>query len=201
MSRSAFLVSFTGLSKQLFNLKSVFKFHNHGVSVWEMYRFIIFLGIEIYFIKQCLLNLCPLNVGAKLLSDLVIFSIFSSDIPLDFDESIQVMPLKYLMYFLAGLNTKWFQNIHEKKYFAPLGTLNLCIKSFDNPANNVALTFFDSSFNSFLFDVTFFILLSKSFVFTNIAISLLLAKFACFSPAVKSCNVNLCKNSYVVIYL
>ena len=45
-------------------------------------------------------------MGAKLLSDLVIFYILSSDISLDFQESIRVMPLKYLMYFLAGINTK-----------------------------------------------------------------------------------------------
>ena len=37
--------------------------------------------------------------GAKLLSDLGIFSIFSSEIPLDFHDSIQVVLLKYLMYF------------------------------------------------------------------------------------------------------
>ena len=46
------------------------------------------------------------KVGAKLLSYLVIFSIFSSDIPLDFHELIRVVLLKYLMYFLAGINTK-----------------------------------------------------------------------------------------------
>ena len=46
------------------------------------------------------------KVSAKLLSDLVIFSIFSSDVPLDFYESIQLGPLEYLMYFLAGINTK-----------------------------------------------------------------------------------------------
>ena len=46
------------------------------------------------------------KVGAKLLPDLVIFSIFSFDIPLDFHETIRVVPLKYLMYFLSGLNTK-----------------------------------------------------------------------------------------------
>ena len=44
--------------------------------------------------------------GAKSLSDLVIFSIFSSEIPLKFHESIQVVPLKYLMCFAAGKNTK-----------------------------------------------------------------------------------------------
>ena len=42
----------------------------------------------------------------KLLSDLVIFSIFSTDIPLDSKELIQVVPLKYLMYFLAAISTK-----------------------------------------------------------------------------------------------
>ena len=43
--------------------------------------------------------------GAKLLPDFVIFSIFSSDIPLDFHESKRVVSLKYLMYFLPGMNT------------------------------------------------------------------------------------------------
>ena len=46
------------------------------------------------------------KVGAELLCDLVIFSILSSGIPLDFHNSILVVPVKYLMYFLAGVNTK-----------------------------------------------------------------------------------------------
>ena len=46
------------------------------------------------------------KVGAKLLSDLVIFSICFCDIALDFHESVWVVPLKYLMYFLAAINTK-----------------------------------------------------------------------------------------------
>ena len=46
------------------------------------------------------------KVSAKLLYDLVIFSIIFSDIPIDFHELILVVPLKYLMYFLAGINTK-----------------------------------------------------------------------------------------------
>ena len=46
------------------------------------------------------------KVSEKLLSDLVIFSIFSSENPLDFHESIQVNSLKYLTFFLAGINTK-----------------------------------------------------------------------------------------------
>ena len=33
------------------------------------------------------------KVSAKLLSDLVIFSMFSCDIPLDFHQSIRVVPL------------------------------------------------------------------------------------------------------------
>ena len=37
------------------------------------------------------------KVGIKLLNGLVIFSILSSDIPLDFHDSIQVVPLKYLI--------------------------------------------------------------------------------------------------------
>ena len=61
------------------------------------------------------------KVGAKLLSDLVIFSILSSDIPLDFHDSIRVVPVKYLVHFLAVI-----------KYFAPLITLNLSISSFLN---------------------------------------------------------------------
>ena len=43
------------------------------------------------------------KVGAKLLFDLVIFSIFSPDIPLDFHESMWVVPLKYLMCFLTSI--------------------------------------------------------------------------------------------------
>ena len=46
------------------------------------------------------------NAGAKLLSDLVKFWIFSSEIPLDSHELIRVVPWKYLIYFLAGINDK-----------------------------------------------------------------------------------------------
>ena len=49
-------------------------------------------------------NKWPTKVGAKLLSDLVMFSILSSDIPLDFHDSAQVVSLKY---FLAGINTNF----------------------------------------------------------------------------------------------
>ena len=82
-------------------------------------------------------KVCP-----KVLFDLVMFSIFSSNIPLDFHESIRVEPLKYLMYFLAGVNTKQSWNITEKKYCAPLWILNLFIKSFVNPFVDIALAFF-----------------------------------------------------------
>ena len=44
--------------------------------------------------------------GRKSLSALVMFSILSSDIPSAFHDSIQVVPLKYLMYFIAGIYTK-----------------------------------------------------------------------------------------------
>ena len=66
---------------------------NYEPNVQEIYRFIIFLWIEIlFFIKQCPLKLISSNewwstkVETKLLSDLVIFSILSSEIPLDFHE-------------------------------------------------------------------------------------------------------------------
>ena len=106
LSGSAFLVSLTDPSKPFFNVKSVFKFFNHGFSIEEIYRFITFLEIEILlFIKQCPLKFMSGNTwwstkfGAKLLSDLVTFSIFYFDITLNFYKSIGVVPLKYLMYF------------------------------------------------------------------------------------------------------
>ena len=71
------------------------------------------------------------------------------------------------MYSIAGINTKLFWNIPKEKYFAPLRMLNLFIKSFVNPFLDIALTFFGSSFNVFLFDATFFSLLSKSVNFLN----------------------------------
>ena len=48
-----------------------------------------------------------IKAGAKLLPDLVIFSIFFLfEILLDFHELIRVVPLKYLMDFSAGINNK-----------------------------------------------------------------------------------------------
>ena len=46
------------------------------------------------------------KVGLELLSDSVIFPILFSYIPLDFYESVRVVPIKYLMYFLAAINTQ-----------------------------------------------------------------------------------------------
>ena len=46
------------------------------------------------------------KVGAKFPSDLVIFSIFSSEILLHVPQPTRVVPLTYSMYFLAGINTK-----------------------------------------------------------------------------------------------
>ena len=55
------------------------------------------------------------------------------------------------------------------------------MKSFVSYFVDIVLTFFDSSFNSFLFDVTYIGLKSKCVFFTKLAISLLLAKFAHFN--------------------
>ena len=52
------------------------------------------------------------------------------------------------------------------------------------PFVDIALTFFDSSFNSFLFEVIVFSFLLKLIFFTKLAIPLLLANFSCFSLAV-----------------
>ena len=60
------------------------------------------------------------KVGAKLLSDLDIFLMFSYKIPLVFYKLILAVPRKYLMYFLAGINNKWFWNIPNEKYLTLL---------------------------------------------------------------------------------
>ena len=61
-------------------------------------------------------------------------------------------------------------------------------------------SFANSSFNLILFDVTSSSLWSKSAFFTKLAKSLFLAKFDCFSLAVKFSDVNLL-NYWIVIYL
>ena len=81
------------------------------------------------------------KICVKFLSDLVIFSIFSYDIPLDFHELIPVVPLKYFIYFLDAINTKFFWKITEEKHFSTLKILNLFIKSLVSPFVNIAWTF------------------------------------------------------------
>ena len=88
------------------------------------------------------------------------------------------------MHFLVGVNTKLFWNIPKEKYLAPLRTLNLFIESFVNPFINA----------------TSLISLSKSVLVTNLAISLLFTKFACFNLTPNFSDVNLL-NSGVVINL
>ena len=68
-----------------------------------------------------------------------------------------------------------------------------------NPLVDIALTFFDSSFNSFLPDKISFSLLSKFVLLTKVAISLLLGKFPCFNLKSKISAVS--SNFGVVIYL
>ena len=54
-----------------------------------------------------------------------------------------------------------------------------------NPFVDVALTFFDNEYDSYLCDIKIFCLLSKSVFFTELVISFLLDKSASFSLAVK----------------
>ena len=75
---------------------------------------------------------------------------YKKDIDLLRIESIRVVPLKYLIYFLADINTKLFWNITEEIYLATLRILNLLIKSFVDLFLNFADSSF-SSFNSFCF--------------------------------------------------
>ena len=135
-----------------------------------------------------------------MLSDLNVLSILSPEIPLDLHDSVQVVPLKYLIYLLAGINAKQNSNIPKEKYFTVLRMLNLFVESFVNLFVDTALNFLDKLFNSFLFNVISFSLLSKSVFFTKLAVSLLLAKYCGFSLAVKLSNVNLLY-SWLVIYL
>ena len=152
------------------------------------------------------------KVGAKLLSVLVIFLIFYSDIPLDFHEWIRAVAWKYLMCFLAGINTKSFWNTTEEKYIVPLRILYWFIKSLVSPFVDIDLNFFDSSFSLFstsryfvLFKITFlfkfFSLLLKSVSFTKLAISLFLAKFVSANLEAKFSDVLNVLNSWVVINL
>ena len=71
-----------------------------------IYIFISFLKIElVLFIKQCPFKFMCVNtlsstkVGAKWLSDLVIFSIVSSDIPLIFQRINSKSDIKFSVFF------------------------------------------------------------------------------------------------------
>ena len=92
------------------------------------------------------------------------------------------------MYFKAGIN---FEIFLKKIYFASLRTLNSSIILFVNPFVDIALTFLDSSFNSFLLDVKFCIWLLKSVVFVKLSITVLLAKFTSFDLEANFSDVNL----------
>ena len=91
-----------------------------------------------------------------------------------------------------------------KKYFETLRLLKLFIKSFVALFVDIALTLSNSSFDLFLFEVTFLFkcvsLSPKSVFFTKTAIPVLLAKFACANLAAKFYDVKLL-NSCVAIYL
>ena len=117
------------------------------------------------------------------------------------------MLVKNLKYFLYEKYIKLFCLVPKEKYLAPLRIVYPFIKSFVNPFADIAWTYFVSSFNSFSTNTCFVLselilllkpdgLLSKSVLFTKLAISLLLAKFVCFNLA----DVKLL-NSGVVIYL
>ena len=79
------------------------------------------------------------------------------------------------------------------------------MRSFVTPFVDITLTFVDSSFSLFLFDVNFFIVYHQNLAFftklgMSILLAKLLAKFACFDFAANFFDVNLL-NSTVVIYL
>ena len=70
-----------------------------------IYIYITFLGIQILFSKRFPLKFVSSNIwwsikaGGKLLSGLITISVFPSDIPLDFDESVRVVQWKYFFFF------------------------------------------------------------------------------------------------------
>ena len=107
----------------------------------------------------------------------------------NFHELLRVVPLKYFMYFLAGINTKQFLNILEEKIFGPWKFLCPFSKSL---ASSFSF-FFCSSWKSIL-PILFLILNIK------LPISFLFAKSSCPNLAVKFSDVNLL-NPWAIIYL
>ena len=114
-----------------------------------------------------------------------------------------------LKYFLYEKYIKCFCNVPEEKRLASSRILYSFIKSFVSPIVDIASTFTDGLFNLFSTNTYFVLfelitllkpnnLLSKSVFFTKLAISLSVAKFACFNLAAKFPAVNLL-NSGVII--
>ena len=146
-----------------------------------------------------------------MLSYVVIFSILSSKSLIDFHDKTLDVLVTSLKYFSYEKYVKRLCNVPKEKYIAPLRILYLFIKSFVNLFVDIASTFFDSSFNSYSTSVCFVLfelmlllklnsVLSKSALFTKLAIPFLLAKIAYSSLAVKFSDHSLL-NSGVVIYL
>ena len=57
-----------------------------------------------------------IKIGTKLLSDVVIISIFSSESVIDFHDKTLDVLAKILKYFLFEEYIKWFFNMPEQKY-------------------------------------------------------------------------------------
>ena len=137
LSGSVFLVSFADPNKQLTNAKSVSISFNHQSSVYQTC---------VRLIKQCLLNFISgsgsklIKVGAKLLSDVVIFIVLSSKIPIDFHDKTLDVLVRNLKYFLYEKYIKLFCNVPEEKYLALLRILYPFIKSFVNHFADIAST-------------------------------------------------------------
>ena len=118
-----------------------------------------------------------IKVGTKLLSDVVIVSIFSSESLINFHDKTLDVLVKNLKYILFEKYIKWFFNFPEQKYLATLIILYLCIKTF------VSL-FVDILMAHLIYFQQVHVLLnlnglsSKSVLFTKLAIFFLLAKFA-----------------------
>ena len=150
------------------------------------------------------------QVGAKLLSDLVIFSIFfwySVRLPqINSNSTIKIFNVFFSWdRYLIILKYSW------RAIFCTVNNLISIYQIFGQSFCWYCSTFFDSSFNSFststcfvLFEVTFlfkfFSLRSKSVFFTKSRTSFLLANFARANLAAKFSDVNLL-NSWVLIYL
>ena len=143
--------------------------------VCKKYINLLLFRNRILFVKQCLSKfISGKKSGLKLLSDLVIFSIFSSAIPMNFYKSIRVVPIFNVFFscykYYIILKYSWI------KIFSSIKNTKFIYQIFVYPFVDIAYTFFDRLYNSYLFE------------------------FAYFSLAVYFSDVNLL-NSWVVIYL